>query len=67
MALELYSRTMSRAAELAGGEDKLAAALRAPAQDVRSWITGERVPPLAIFFAATRLIRELTPGDRTEA
>lgn len=67
MALELYSRTMSRAAELAGGADKLAVALRAPPQDVRSWINGERIPPLATFFAATRLIRDLAAPDRSES
>ena len=63
MPLEVYSRTMRRAADLAGGADKLAEALHANERDVKSWISGARVPPLAAFFAASALIRTLSGGS----
>jgi len=59
MPLDVYSGTMRRAAELAGGEQKLADALGAKRTDVRAWINGDRIPSLAVFFAAAELIRTL--------
>lgn len=56
MAGTPYTRTFSRAMQTLGGEEKLAAALGVPLEDLRSWMRGEAVPPVQIFNAALDIV-----------
>jgi hypothetical protein len=70
MASSVYSRTFQKAAELKGGQKKLARYLQVPLADVEKWIIGKDTPPIAIFLKAVDLVLEETsssagsdPGD----
>lgn len=47
---------LTRAAELAGGCERLARTLGVKAEDLDRWIKGEGRPPSAVVFAALNLI-----------
>lgn len=52
----VYRRTLSRAAEVAGGYPRLAIHLGvSPAQLVR-WVDGEEMPPVRAFLGCMRLL-----------
>ena len=60
MAATVYSRALLRAAELLGGRDKLARALRVPVADLEKWIAGETKPPREVFLRVVDLILDET-------
>jgi hypothetical protein len=70
MANSVYSRTMQKAAQLAGGEKQLARYLRVPLADLQKWIAGKDTPPTPHFLKAIDLVLDETspaagsePGD----
>ena len=70
MVSSVYSRTMQKAAQLAGGDKKLARYLRVPLADLQNWIAGRDTPPTQTFLKAVDLVLEQTgssagsdPGD----
>jgi len=62
MPSSVYSRTMQKAAELAGGHKKLARQLRVPMAELEKWIAGAGTPPTATFLKAVDLVLDETPS-----
>lgn len=60
MALSVYSRALSRAAELLGGREKLAKILQVPAADIDDWIADRSKPSRDIFLRIVDLILDET-------
>jgi len=58
-----YTRAISRAVEIAGGTDELAAFLGSSTREINTWTSGETSPPLPIFLAIVDIVsaNELTP------
>ncbi|HEY7664558.1 MAG TPA: hypothetical protein VH934_15675 [Xanthobacteraceae bacterium] len=70
MPTSVYSRTLQKAAESAGGAKKLARILRVPLVDLEKWIADKDEPPMAVFLKAVDLVLDETapqgasePGD----
>jgi hypothetical protein len=62
MPASVYSRTLQKAAELAGGRAKLCRILKVPAADLQKWIDDRAVPPRSIFLQAVDFVlHELPP------
>ena len=53
----LYSATLARAAELVGGQAKLAEVLGVPQSTLASWITGDAQIPMRDFLRVVELMR----------
>ena len=53
---------MQKAAQLAGGQRKLARYLRVPISDLERWIAGKDEPPMQTFLKAVDLVLEETPS-----
>ena len=68
VANKVYGRTFQKAAELLGGNKKLARLLRVPLRDLEKWIAGAAAPPLPIFLKAIDLVLDETapPGGLSE-
>lgn len=64
--VEYYARTLRQAAEVAGGEAGLAAALNVPPETLRRWLEGAEPPPVEVQMAALDLITRGTPQARAE-
>jgi hypothetical protein len=62
MAGSVYSRTLSKAAELIGGPAKLCRHLRVPADELQKWLEDRAAPPIGVFLRAVDLILEETPA-----
>ena len=60
MTSSVYSRTFQKAAQLAGGQKKLARQLRVPLAELEKWIAGREVPPTATFLKAVDLVLDET-------
>lgn len=60
MALSVYSRAFSRAAELVGGREKLEKILHVPAAELDRWIADRAKPPRDIFLRVVDLILDET-------
>lgn len=60
MATSIYSRTMQKAAQLAGGEKKLARYLHVPLAELQKWISDAGTPPTATFLKAVDLVLDET-------
>jgi hypothetical protein len=60
MAVNVYARTLHKAAELMGGRKKLARYLRVPISDLEKWIGGDKEPPIAVFLKAVDLVLDET-------
>ena len=60
MPASVYSRTLQKAAELVGGQKKLARQLRVPLGELEKWIADKDEPPTAVFLAAVDLVLEET-------
>jgi hypothetical protein len=60
MASTVYSRALSRAAELLGGRDKLAKVLQVPAAQIDDWIADRSKPPREVFLRIVDLILDET-------
>lgn len=63
MVSSVYSRTMQKAAQLAGGDKKLARYLRVPLAEVQKWIAGRDTPPTQSFLKAVDLVLEQTASS----
>ena len=70
MPTSVYSRTLRKAAETAGGQKKLAQLLRVPLADLEKWIADKDEPPMSVFLRAVDLVLDETsssgasePGD----
>jgi hypothetical protein len=70
MPTSVYSRTLQKAAEAAGGQKKLAHLLRVPLAELEKWIADKDEPPMAIFLKAVDMVLDETtssgasePGD----
>lgn len=62
MASSVYSRTLQKAAGLAGGHPKLCRVLKVPAADLQKWIDDKAVPPRGVFLQAVDyILQELPP------
>ena len=60
----VYRRTLARAVEIAGSDDKLARFLRLPLGDLQKWARGEADPPSQVFLALVDIVasNSLTPA-----
>lgn len=60
----VYRRTLARAVEIAGSDEKLARFLRLPVADLRKWARGEADPPSQVFLALVDIVASnaLTPA-----
>ena len=63
---EYYARTLRQAAEVAGGEAELAAALDVPPEALKRWLEGAEPPPMEVHLAALDLITRGTPQAKAE-
>ena len=54
----LYARTLSRAAEVVGGEEQLALQLRVAPSQLALWLAGKATPPGDIFLNAVDIVGE---------
>ena len=70
MPTSVYSRTLQKAAEAAGGQKKLARVLRVPLMELEKWIADKDEPPMAVFLKAVDMVLDETtsagtgePGD----
>jgi len=61
MAASIYSRTLQKAAELIGGQQKLCHYLRVPAAELQNWIDDKKVPPKGVFLRAVDFIIAESP------
>ena len=67
MPSSVYSRTLQKAAQLAGGSAKLCRVLKVPAADLQKWIDDRAAPPRAIFLQAVDyVLNELPPVAGSE-
>jgi hypothetical protein len=62
MVAKVYSRTFVKAAELCGGQKKLARLLRVPLADLEKWSAGAETPPINVFLKAIDLVLDETPS-----
>ena len=60
MPTSVYSRTLQKAAESAGGQKKLARLLRVPLGELEKWIGDKDEPPMAVFLKAVDLVLDDT-------
>ena len=58
MKQTLYTATLARAAELVGGQAKLAEVLGVPQSTLASWITGDAEVPMRDFLRVIELTRK---------
>ena len=52
----VHRRTLGRAIEIAGGDDKLALFLGVPLADLKRWYAGEAELPVKIFLALVDIV-----------
>jgi hypothetical protein len=52
----IHARTLRKAAELAGGERRLAAYLSVPEPELHAWLHDDRAPPERVFEDAVDLV-----------
>ncbi|HEY9530110.1 MAG TPA: hypothetical protein VIQ55_01875 [Burkholderiales bacterium] len=68
----LYARTLSRAAELAGGREALAQRLNVEETQLSLWLKGVAKPPGDVFLKAADIVSEhelkdfLSDGNRVD-
>ena len=69
MASSIFSRTLQKAAELAGGRDALCKELRISASNLEKWIADQAPPPRSVFLRAVDFILDETapPGSADAA
>jgi hypothetical protein len=63
MISSVYSRTFQKAAQLMGGQKKLARLLRVPLAELEKWIAGKEAPPMPTFLKAVDLVLDETSGS----
>ena len=59
----LSRETLTRAAEVLGGRESLAAALGVNQEDLDRWLHGESRPPAKIVFAALNILERQDGGS----
>jgi hypothetical protein len=52
----LFERTLRRALDIVGDEQRLARRLRVPLNDLHAWLTGEERPPTTAFLTAVDIV-----------
>jgi ribosome-binding protein aMBF1 (putative translation factor) len=57
MNVAVYKRTFARAAEVLGGEDKLAEQLNVTLDDLKRWTSGAAEPPPKIFLHLAEILK----------
>jgi hypothetical protein len=57
----LYIQSVEDAASIAGGYERLAAALSVSIDEVRSWSSGESIPECAVFLRLVEILLEPAP------
>lgn len=57
MKADLYRRAFSRALEISGSRERLAAYLRTEPERVDEWLTGKRRPPVEVLQTLARLLK----------
>ena len=62
MVDKVYARTLQKAAELCGGQKKLARQLRVPLAELEKWIAGADTPPMNVFLKAIDFVLDETPS-----
>ncbi len=60
-ASDYYARTLRQAAEVVGGKENLAAALKVSPDQLGRWLEGEESPPVQVHLAALDLVTRGTP------
>lgn len=65
-ASDYYARTLRQAAEVVGGEENLADALKASPDALSRWLRGEESPPIQVHLAALDLVTRGTPKPPEE-
>ena len=64
MTVSVQSRALRKAAELAGGQKKLAERLGVSVAEIENWIAGRTATPREIFLRVVDLIiDEITPAE----
>jgi len=64
MPTSVYSRTLQKAAEAAGGQKRLARLLRVPLAELEKWIADKDEPPMSVFLKAVDLVLDGTTPPR---
>jgi len=59
-----YLRVLRKAVGIAGDETALAAALAVAPETLRSWLTGDVVPPVSFYAAALELVERAAAATR---
>jgi hypothetical protein len=62
MGKALYIQSVEDAAAIAGGYERLAAALGVSADQVRSWSSGASIPECAVFLRLIELLMNAEPA-----
>lgn len=52
----IYARCVFRVTEVVGGIDAACRALQAPRRELLGWITGAKIPPMAVFLDAVDIV-----------
>jgi hypothetical protein len=60
----VYARAVRKAAELAGGNAKLARLLQVPVTEIEKWIAGEGQPPRDLFLRVVDIIVDAPQARR---
>jgi len=55
-ASRLRLRTLQRALEIVGDEQRLSRELRVPMEELRAWLAGRDMPPTAVFLSAVDIV-----------
>ena len=63
----MYSRTLQKAAELAGGRAKLCRELRVPSDELQKWIDDKALPPIAVFLKAVDIVIAESPSPAPDS
>jgi hypothetical protein len=63
VAASVYSRALQKAAELAGGREKLSKILQVPRAEIDKWIADQAKPPRETFLRIVDLILDATSAS----
>ena len=66
MTSNVYSRTLQKAAQLAGGTKQLARQLRVPLAELQKWLAGSDTPPMPVFLRAVDLVLDETSASGSD-
>jgi len=56
VSFSLFQRTLKRALDIVGDEQRLARRLRVPIKDLQEWLMGEHRPPTWVFLCAVDVV-----------